>query len=116
LNKIINRSWTANDSAELYGVNDWGAGYFGVDQQGLLSVTTTNADTPVNAPLLNIVNDIKERGLDAPVLIRFEDLLDQQISRLNNAFRNALSQRAIRVTIAASFLLRLTSNVMLLKR
>ena len=90
MNKIINRSWTANDSAELYGVNDWGAGYFGVDQQGLLSVTTTNADTPVNAPLLNIVNDIKERGLDAPVLIRFEDLLDQQISRLNNAFRNAI--------------------------
>lgn len=91
LNKHINHHWSPNHSAELYGINDWGVGYFGVSSDGLLTVTAEKSDKTVSVPLLNIVNDIRERGMDMPVLVRFEDLLEQQIGRLNEAFRKAIN-------------------------
>jgi arginine decarboxylase (EC 4.1.1.19) len=91
LNKILHQSWNADRSAELYGVNDWGVGYFSVSQDGLLTVTSENNGHKSEVPLLNIVQDIKERGMDVPVLVRFEDLLEQQIGRLNGAFNNAIA-------------------------
>jgi len=91
LKKNLNRSWTANDSAELYGVKDWGAGYFNVSEEGLLTVTSRSEGTPVEVPLLNIIEGVKDRGLDAPVLIRIEDLLEQQITLLNETFRSTMA-------------------------
>ena len=31
--------WTAEDSAELYGIRNWGNGYFDVNEQGELVVS-----------------------------------------------------------------------------
>ncbi len=90
MNKIVNQHWTRQHAADLYGVNDWGAGYFGVSEQGLLTVSSHNTGTRLDVPLLQIMQDIKDRGLDAPVLVRFEDLLEQQIGRLNKAFARAM--------------------------
>jgi len=92
LNKIVNHSWTSEHSAELYGVNDWGAGYFRVSSAGQITVNVERENTSIEMPIEKIVNDIKERGIDAPVLIRFEDLLEQQICRLNEAFEHAINE------------------------
>ena len=40
--------------------------------------------------LKDIVSGLNDRGLPMPVLVRVENLLDQQISRLNNAFADAI--------------------------
>ena len=92
MNKIANHSWTSEHSAELYGVNDWGAGYFRVSSAGQITVNVERENTSIEMPIEKIVNDIKERGIDAPVLIRFEDLLEQQICRLNEAFEHAINE------------------------
>ena len=42
--------------------------------------------------LIDIISGVRERGLDMPVLLRFENLLDSQISYLNNSFREAMSK------------------------
>lgn len=91
MNKLLNKQWTSADSADLYGIRDWGAGYFDVSDKGLLTVTSERAGNKVALPLLDIVQEIRERGMDMPVLVRFEDLLEQQIGRLNNAFRKAIA-------------------------
>ncbi|ACR12004.2 biosynthetic arginine decarboxylase [Teredinibacter turnerae] len=91
MNKLLNKQWTSADSADLYGIRDWGAGYFDVSDKGLLTVTPERAGNKVALPLLDIVQEIRERGMDMPVLVRFEDLLEQQIGRLNNAFRKAIA-------------------------
>ncbi|WP_018277183.1 biosynthetic arginine decarboxylase [Teredinibacter turnerae] len=91
MNKLLNKQWTSADSADLYGIRDWGAGYFDVCEEGLLTVTPERAGNKVALPLLDIVQEIRERGMDMPVLVRFEDLLEQQIGRLNNAFRKAIA-------------------------
>lgn len=82
--------WTAADSAELYGIREWGAGYFDVTDEGLVSVVVGFGDKSVSVPLMDIVHGMKERGMDMPVVLRIENLLDHRISQLNEAFAEAI--------------------------
>lgn len=93
MNTISRPQWSAEDSADLYSIKDWGAGYFSIAENGEVAVTATTAQgTEVNASVVNIVREAKERGMEAPVLIRFEDILAQQIKRLNSAFHKAIQE------------------------
>ena len=38
--------WTARDSADLYGIKDWGAGYFDINDKGELVVTAFGPKGP----------------------------------------------------------------------
>jgi arginine decarboxylase len=80
--------WDTSKSAELYGIHRWADDYFGVTEDGKVTVKTQ--DTAV--PLLDIVEGMVERDLQMPVLLRIENILDTQIMRLNEAFRRAIDQ------------------------
>ena len=92
MNKIVHHAWSPSHSAETYGVNEWGAGYFSVSASGEMTVTTEVDGHQKQVSLLDLVNQMNERGIQMPVLVRFEDLLAQQIARLNNAFNNAITK------------------------
>jgi arginine decarboxylase len=92
LKKLSKHAWTAAHSAELYGINNWGAGYFGVADNGEVSITAQGTDGKLSSvSILSLVKEIKERGMDMPVLIRVENILAQQIIRLNEAFNRAIT-------------------------
>ena len=82
--------WTPERSTELYGVREWGAGFFGVSASGELQVTAEPGrfDNAVSIP--EIIEGIQARGLDMPVLLRIENILDTQISLLNDSFQAAI--------------------------
>jgi arginine decarboxylase len=90
--KIPLPEWTAAQSADIYGINDWGAGYFSVRDNGEVVITAQGENGQVSLSILDLVNEMKERGMDMPVLVRIENLLAQQIARLNNAFNYAIAQ------------------------
>lgn len=80
--------WASEQSAELYGIDHWGNGYFGISDSG--DVTVKTAQTEV--ALVDIVKGMIERDLQMPVLLRIENILDEQIMRLNEAFRAAIDE------------------------
>lgn len=82
--------WTKEKSEELYGIRNWGAGYFSISNKGevLINPTKNNLETAVS--LVDIIAGIRDRGMEMPVLLRFENLLDSQISELNNSFAEAM--------------------------
>ncbi len=82
--------WTTEKSEELYGVKNWGNGYFSVSENGDVIVTPGNGNANTSVSLLDIIDSVKERGLNMPVLLRFENILDAQISLLNNSFNKAI--------------------------
>ena len=85
------RNWTAADSADLYGIEDWSNGYFSVSRTGEVTVRLQDtAGEYRNISLLSIVQGLVERGTDAPVLLRFRDLLRARIDELNLSFRDAI--------------------------
>ncbi|MBN1498545.1 MAG: biosynthetic arginine decarboxylase [Spirochaetes bacterium] len=82
--------WTVDKSIDLYGIKNWGADYFSVNEKGEVVVTPFGKNSNVHISLLDVVSGLKERGLEMPVLLRFENILDSQISYLNESFRRAI--------------------------
>ena len=79
-------AWNTGKATELYGIERWGNDYFGLNQAGNITAKTLNTQVP----LLDIIEGMNERGLQMPVLLRIENILDAQLYRLNNAFENAI--------------------------
>ncbi|WP_308364111.1 MULTISPECIES: biosynthetic arginine decarboxylase [unclassified Microbulbifer] len=86
------QDWTCEDSAELYGIRNWGAGYFDLDKSGevTVQVETTSGETRA-VSLVDIARGATDRGLGMPLLLRIENLLDAQIARINESFARAIA-------------------------
>lgn len=81
--------WKAEDSAELYGINAWGAEFFKVSEKGEVVVCPQGAQGP-QIPLPEIITGLKARGYDMPVLLRVENILASRIAKLHDSFRKAM--------------------------
>ncbi len=84
--------WTSERSAELYGVRNWGAGYFDVSNEGEVVVQPHGANHAARISLMHIVAGLKDRGLDMPVLLRFGDILASRVKLLHTAFGKAIQE------------------------
>jgi arginine decarboxylase len=84
--------WDINTAKETYGIKRWGNGYFDISEGGDVIIACPMNDSEiVKVPLINVISGMKERELDMPVLLRIENLLDQSISNINEAFREAIN-------------------------
>jgi arginine decarboxylase len=84
------QDWSPKKAAALYRIHEWSAGYFDLSDEGLVTVTLEFPEGRVSVPLMDIVRGMNERGLQMPVLLRVENLLDAQIARLYESFREAI--------------------------
>jgi arginine decarboxylase len=83
--------WSVEDASELYRTPSWGEPYFFVNEQGHVAVQSMNeSGTTMDVPA--IVQELKRRGVQFPVLIRFQDVLRAQVKRLNEAFAAAIAE------------------------
>ncbi len=85
------RGWTVRDSLELYNVANWGAGFFTVNDKGHVEVRPRGEQGP-GIDLLDLVQDLDQRGLRAPLLVRFSDILASRVQGLCGAFARAISE------------------------
>ena len=83
------RQWTIKDSAELYNVGGWSAGYFRINEAGHVEATPLGPDGP-SVDLYELVLDLKRRGLGLPLLVRFSDILDSRVRQLVGCFESAI--------------------------
>ncbi len=88
--------WTVDKSSELYRVAEWGGGYFRVSENGDMLVQPSPKATDRAVSIPEIVEGLKDRGLDMPVLLRIENILDAQISELNETFIAAMKNLGYR--------------------
>ncbi len=82
--------WSSSDSAECYGIQRWGRGHFSINAEGNVQVAA-RPESMASVDLFKVVEDLRERGYDAPVLLRFSDILRTRIEELNRAFAAAIS-------------------------
>jgi len=83
--------WSVEQSAELYRIGNWGEPYFFINSQGHVAVRALDAvDTTID--LADVVEVIRRRGVQLPVLIRFQDVLRAQVRQLNLAFGAAIEE------------------------
>jgi arginine decarboxylase len=86
-----NATWSVADSAELYGINTWGAGYFSISDGGHAQVTVPTTNGDVSVSLMDIVAGMRARSLEMPAVLRIRNVLDHRIMVLNEAFASAIA-------------------------
>jgi len=89
--EIAEKNWTIQDSEELYRINGWGEPYFSINQAGHVTVSP-KGDRGGCIDMFTLVNDLKQRGLRLPMLLRFSDILEDRIERLNACFAKAIAR------------------------
>lgn len=78
-------------TVETYGILNWGAGYFDVNRKGNLVVRPGEGDTR-SADLKEIIEDLAGRGITAPILLRFPQLVAAQVRKLQRAFSKSIRE------------------------
>ena len=80
--------WSLAKATALYGVDAWGKGYFSVNDKGHVAMET--AEAPSTIDIKELVDEVRERGIDLPLLIRFSDILRTRVSEIHSAFQKAI--------------------------
>lgn len=81
----VGRGWTTQDAIDTYGVHQWGKGYFGVNDRGHVTVHPAK-DPAVGVDLKELVDQLQHRGIQLPILLRFNDILRHRIGEVADAF------------------------------
>lgn len=79
-----------DETDNLYNIQFWGDDYFSINAQGNIEVTKNSAEKGVE--LQAIVNAASRAGLQLPLLIRFTDILQDRVTRLYQAFQQAIAE------------------------
>ncbi|HPQ94157.1 MAG: biosynthetic arginine decarboxylase [Thiothrix sp.] len=86
-----NLEWSTASAQQLYNIQHWGNGYFGVNDQGHVAMQLpTQPERQVDlyelAQRIQLDNDIR-----LPVLVRFTDILKHRVQSLQQAFTHAIA-------------------------
>ena len=87
----ISRRWSPADSIDLYNIRGWGNNYFSVNDAGHMVVHPGGPGT-LAIDLKELVEEVRERGITPPLLIRFSEIIKARVVELNEAFGRAISE------------------------
>jgi arginine decarboxylase len=88
--------WTAENSAELYGIRGWGSGYFDVSPRGEVIVRPFGPRSQTEVSLMRLIGEVRAMDLDVPVLLRFSNILASRLEEINEGFRRAIAEAGYR--------------------
>lgn len=92
---LTTASGPARRARRVWNIDQWGSGYFDVDDAGHALVRPLGSETEGPAlPLNGLVSELKAAGLRLPVLVRFIDILHDRVEQLCHAFDTAMQEEA----------------------
>ena len=74
----------------MYNINGWGLKYFSINEKGHMTVTPKQTYTGVD--LVEVMDELRQRNIGAPVLLRFPDILDNRIEKISSCFKKAAKE------------------------
>lgn len=81
-------SWSVEKSAALYGINSWGSEYFRINAAGNVEISSSKSSAGLD--LFKLIQDLRERGVRPPILIRIPNLVKNRIELISRCFANAI--------------------------
>lgn len=74
----------------IYGIENWSNGYFDINTHGNIVVRPSQTD-PRSVDLKNVVDHlVKDKKLSLPLLVRFPQILTNQLRTLSNAYKESI--------------------------
>ncbi|GAB4017774.1 MAG: biosynthetic arginine decarboxylase [Bdellovibrio sp.] len=84
----MDNNWSRDDIYRTYNLQNWGEGYFDVDENGNLAVVPDKGSHQIK--IKDIVKEMRAQGIKLPAVIRFHDILRHQVKTLNRSFRKII--------------------------
>src|SRR5215510_3635537 len=81
--------WAVEDSISTYNIDRWGLGYFSINDAGNIAISPLR-DRGATIDMLDVLSEARGRGLQFPMVVRFQDLLRDRVEWLNRAFNEAI--------------------------
>ena len=88
MNLNQSKTWSTEQSAQTYAIENWGDGYFSINAKGHVCVKPSS-DKLIELDLYEIAQSLNDKKLSLPVLVRFTDILKDRVTRLSVAFAKA---------------------------
>ncbi len=83
--------WTTKDSLALYNIDNWGDGFFGINDEGNVTVMPKrNSQDQIDLKIL--IEELQSRGIQLPILLRFSDILFERMREICSAFSRAIDE------------------------
>jgi arginine decarboxylase len=98
----MNSEWSIAQASELYRQHAWGKGYFSINALGHV-VVRPDTGTTREIDLLEVMQGLQARDLNAPVVVRFSDILRHRLGQLHDAFAQAISENDYKNRYCAVF-------------
>ncbi len=91
---VTTGDWNSQTAADAFNVQGWSGGFFGISDSGeiLVYLQEEVTDPPKAFSLPHIVEQLRARGLEDPLLLRFPSILESRIRGLHEGFRNAFEK------------------------
>ncbi len=77
---------------DIYFINRWGEGYFSIGDEGHLSVRPDRSLSRSTIDIKKVIDEIKERGVQLPCVVRFPEILRSQVIHLNETFKTVIDE------------------------
>ncbi|MEL6471795.1 MAG: biosynthetic arginine decarboxylase, partial [Cyanobacteria bacterium J06623_4] len=87
----MSQRWTIENSEDLYRIEGWGAPYFSINAAGNITVSP-QGDRGGSLDLKKLVDGLKLRDFQLPLLIRFSEILADRLERINACFAKAIAR------------------------
>ncbi|MBO0800786.1 MAG: arginine decarboxylase, partial [Blastocatellia bacterium] len=77
--------------AQTYGIENWGAGYYGINSQGHLVVHPAEGD-PRSVDVKRLLDELISKRVKLPIQLRFPQIFASQVRKMNQSFRAAMKE------------------------
>lgn len=91
LSESEKKSWSIEKSSEHYHVEQWGDGYFAINEEGHLGVLSQGVAGP-SIDLCDVAEELRKKKVALPCLIRFQDLIRSRVKEINETFRQVMKE------------------------
>lgn len=87
-----NTDWSIAKALEYYNIEGWGSGYFGINEKGHLCVTPYGKPGPT-IDMLDVIDEIHDKKLSLPCVVRFQDILRSRVDTLIKTFEKQIAEQ-----------------------
>ncbi|HSR52066.1 MAG TPA: biosynthetic arginine decarboxylase [Acidobacteriota bacterium] len=82
------RQWSIDEASKVYRIDDWGAGFFGINERGNVQIDPHQDGRKID--LKELIDEIQRKGMDLPVMLRFSNILQKRIEDIHQCFRQSI--------------------------
>ena len=101
---------------ELYNIRGWGKGFFTVSEAGHLVAHPQGPGTTASIDMKELVDEVLERGIGLPLLIRFSEIVQARVTELNEAFSRAIGDFGYRSVYRGVYPIKVNQDRFLVER